>query len=127
LADVVAKKSQAKTQSSGKRPYGVGLLLIGVGNDGPRLFETCPSGQHWEYNAQAIGRRAQAGKTYLEQHFNEFPNASRDELIRHVLKALSDCRSKDETTSIGSMILGVVGIGEQFTILEGEALRPYIE
>jgi 20S proteasome subunit alpha 6 len=127
LADLVARKSQSKTQSSGKRPYGVGLLLIGVGPDGPRLFETCPSGQHWEYNAQAIGRRAQAGKTYLEQHFSEFPNATRDELIRHVLRALGDCKAKDETTKTTAIALAIVGVDEPFTILDADALTPYIE
>ena len=78
LANFVAERSQKKTQVSGKRPYGVGFLMIGVGNDGPRLFETCPSGQHWEFNAQAIGRREQAAKTYLEQNLASFADCGRD-------------------------------------------------
>lgn len=54
----VAEKSQAKTQVSGKRPYGVGLLVIGMDQDGPHLFETSPSGDYYEYNANAIGARS---------------------------------------------------------------------
>jgi 20S proteasome subunit alpha 6 len=126
LADHVALRSQAKTQKYGKRPYGVGLLLIGSDRDGVRLFETCPSGQFWEYNAQAIGRRAQAGKTYLEQHLREFDDAGRDELIRHALKALKDCRTKDasppEITAVG-----IVGINEPFVILQDDELQQYEE
>jgi 20S proteasome subunit alpha 6 len=124
LADTVALRSQAKTQKYGRRPYGVGLLLIGAGPDGPRLFETCPSGQHWEYNAQAIGRRAQAAKTYLEQHLAEFENAGKDELIRHALLALRDCRAKEDT-GIDCLAVGVVGIDDPFVIIEGDALQPY--
>jgi 20S proteasome subunit alpha 6 len=126
LADIVAARSQSKTQKYGRRPYGVGLLLIGAGADGARLFETCPSGQYWEYNAQAIGRRAQAAKTYLEQHLEEFPGAGKEDLIRHALKALKDCRGKEETT-LDCVAVGVVGVGDPLVILEGNALGPYVE
>lgn len=124
LADFVAERSQNKTQKVGKRPYGVGLLMVGAGPDGPRLFETCPSGQHWEYNAQAIGRRAQAAKTYLENNLDAFKECGRDELIRHSLKALSDCRAKEDD-GIDCFAVGVVGVDEPFVVLEGEALKPY--
>lgn len=125
LADTVAIQSQKKTQKYNKRPYGVGLLMIGAGTDGPRLFETCPSGQHWEYNAQAIGRRAQAAKTYLEQHLDEFPECNRDQLIVHAIKALNDCRAKEES-GVDSIAVGFVGRNEPFTILQNEALQPYL-
>ena len=68
LAQLVAKKSQKKTIKYGGRPYGVGLLMIGCGSDGPRLFETTPAGEFIEWRAHSIGRRAQAAKTYLDQH-----------------------------------------------------------
>ncbi|KAH0789376.1 20S proteasome subunit alpha type 1 [Histomonas meleagridis] len=126
LADIVAERSQKKTQKYDKRPYGVGLLMIGSGSDGVRLFETCPSGQNWEFNAQAIGRRAQAGKTYLEQHLAEFKDCDREGLIRHALKAINDCSSKEEI-NLESLAVGVVGIDEPFEILEGEQLRCYID
>lgn len=124
LADAVAERSQKKTQKDGKRPYGVGLLIIGAGIDGPRLFETCPSGQHWEYNAQAIGHRAQAAKTYLEQHLEEFPSCGRDDLIRHALQALRDCRV-GENAKQDSIAVGVVGVDEPFTILNGAELAAF--
>jgi 20S proteasome subunit alpha 6 len=126
LAETVALRSQSKTQKYGRRPYGVGLLLIGAGLDGSRLFETCPSGQYWEYNAHAIGRRAQAAKTYLEQHLNEFESAGKEELIKHALRALRDCRAKEET-ELNCLAIGVVGIDEPFAIIEGNALQAYID
>lgn len=38
-----------KTQKASKRPYGVGLLIAGIDDDGPHIFETCPSGNFYEY------------------------------------------------------------------------------
>lgn len=46
---IVIIESQHKTQKASKRPYGVGLLVAGVDRDGPHLFETCPSGNYYEY------------------------------------------------------------------------------
>lgn len=45
-------ESQHKTQKASKRPYGVGLLVAGVDKDGPHLYETCPSGNYYEYYVQ---------------------------------------------------------------------------
>jgi 20S proteasome subunit alpha 6 len=56
---------------------------------GPHLYQTDPSGNYYEYMAQAIGARAQSGKTYLEKHFKEFDGLGVDDLIKHALKALS--------------------------------------
>lgn len=50
---------QVCTQRSWKRPYGVGLLVSGVDATGPHLYNTCPSGNYYEYKAMAIGARSQ--------------------------------------------------------------------
>lgn len=42
-------ESQVKTQRASKRPYGVGLLIAGIDDEGPHIFETCPSGNYYEY------------------------------------------------------------------------------
>ena len=47
LLGKVADKSQVKTQRASKRPYGVGLLIAGVDDEGPHIFETCPSGNYY--------------------------------------------------------------------------------
>ncbi len=59
LVRQIADKSQVSTQRSWKRPYGVGLLVAGYDATGPHLFNTCPSGNYYEYKAMAIGARAQ--------------------------------------------------------------------
>jgi 20S proteasome subunit alpha 6 len=88
LVRVVADKHQGCTQRSWMRPYGVGLLVIGVDAAGPHLYQTCPSGQFWKYKAMAIGARSQAARTYLERKYEELPTASKDDLMLHALFAL---------------------------------------
>ena len=62
---------------------------------GPHLFQTDPSGAYYEYVAQAIGSRAQSGKTYLEKYYAEFEELGVDDLIKHALKALSGTTGKE--------------------------------
>lgn len=65
-----------KTQRASKRPYGVGLLIAGVDDKGPHIYETCPSGNFYEYEAYAIGARSQSARTYLEDNFEGFKQSS---------------------------------------------------
>ena len=46
---------QICTQSAGLRPFGVSILVAGIDHDGPRLFETDPTGIFFEYKASVIG------------------------------------------------------------------------
>jgi 20S proteasome alpha/beta subunit len=58
LVAQVADKSQLGTQRAGHRPYGVGLLVAGYDQTGPHIYQTCPSGNFWEYHAFSIGAAA---------------------------------------------------------------------
>jgi proteasome alpha subunit len=46
---------QLCTQSGGLRPFGVSVLVAGIDTDGPKLFETDPTGIFFRYNAVVIG------------------------------------------------------------------------
>mmetsp|Transcript_11363 Transcript_11363/g.39516 ORF Transcript_11363/g.39516 Transcript_11363/m.39516 type:complete len:199 (-) Transcript_11363:1311-1907(-) len=81
----VADKSQMCTQRSWARPYGVGMLIAGVDQSGPKLFHTCPSGNFTSCSAFAIGSRAQASKTYLERHYVDFKDSTLDQVGRTVM------------------------------------------
>merc|ERR1711965_1052520 len=83
LLNDLADKHQRTTQMYVRRPYGVGLLVAAVDKNGPHLYQTCPSGNLYEYYASAIGARSQSGKTYLEKHYDSFSEASEDDLIMH--------------------------------------------
>ncbi|CAM9393956.1 unnamed protein product [Choristocarpus tenellus] len=68
----LADMNQRTTQSYVRRPYGVGMLVACHDQTGPHLYQTCPSGNYFEYYAMAIGARSQSAKTYLEKHFESF-------------------------------------------------------
>jgi 20S proteasome subunit alpha 6 len=65
-------EAQVNTQEYGRRPYGVGFLVIGQDQSGQHLYEFSPSGNSYEYYAMSIGARSQSAKTYLEKHLSEF-------------------------------------------------------
>ncbi len=54
VKDICSLK-QICTQSGGLRPFGVSLLIIGADENGPKLFETDPTGIFFRYFATAIG------------------------------------------------------------------------
>lgn len=77
---------QLFTQYGGLRPIGVSLLFAGVKN-GPRLFETDPSGTPTEWRATAIGARREEIMSLLEKEYKE--GLSTDEGLKLALNVLS--------------------------------------
>lgn len=74
----------------------------------------------------AIGSRSQSGKTYLEKNYETFPGMSRDELIKAAVKALHACTEPDKGLTLENTVIAVVGEGERFHMLEGEAIAPFL-
>lgn len=74
------------TQEYGRRPYGVGFLVIGQDNSGPHLYEFSPSGNSYEYYAMSIGARSQSAKTYLEKHYESFADCESSSSFMEALK-----------------------------------------
>lgn len=91
----LADMHQRTTQSYVRRPYGVGMLVAAHDQTGPHLFQTCPSGNYFEYLAMAIGARSQSAKTYLEKHFEEFE-----------VRRLFVTRGREENTGV---VVGAAG------------------
>eukprot|EP01098_Paradermamoeba_levis_P004542 TRINITY_DN1944_c0_g1_i1.p1 TRINITY_DN1944_c0_g1~~TRINITY_DN1944_c0_g1_i1.p1 ORF type:complete len:249 (-),score=74.42 TRINITY_DN1944_c0_g1_i1:167-913(-) len=128
LVTQVADKSQVHTQRYGRRPYGVGLLVIGYDQTGAHLFETCPSGNYFDWKAIAIGSRAQSAKTYLEKKFTTFENLPPASLIKHALLALKETtgQQSDGLNSKNASI-GIVGENHSFELIEGAKLQQYLD
>jgi len=130
LSDItsrIADRAQTNTQQYGRRPYGVGLLIAGVDARGPHLFEFQPSGVTQEMVACGIGARSQMARTYLERNLDEFEGSSREELIKHALRALKESLSQDKELTVDNTSLGVSGIGENFHLYEGQDIAEYLE
>eukprot|EP00189_Rhodosorus_marinus_P011024 CAMPEP_0184741894 /NCGR_PEP_ID=MMETSP0315-20130426/4889_1 /TAXON_ID=101924 /ORGANISM="Rhodosorus marinus, Strain UTEX LB 2760" /LENGTH=270 /DNA_ID=CAMNT_0027212433 /DNA_START=132 /DNA_END=944 /DNA_ORIENTATION=+ len=129
LALNVADKCQVSTQRASKRPFGVGLLIAGYDELGPHLYQSCPSGNYYEFYSMAIGARSQSAKTYLERHFEEFASLELQDLILQAIRALRETvsSSKDAELTSKNCAIAYVGKGDTFTIVEGEEIQPYLD
>jgi len=127
LVTDLADRHQRTTQTYVRRPYGVGLLMAAVDTNGPHLYQTCPSGNVYEYYASAIGARSQSGRTYLEKIHEGLGDMTKDDLIMHALRALAGCVSGDAELSKENGSVAIVGKGEKYVLLEGEELQPYLD
>ncbi|KAN0097774.1 Nucleophile aminohydrolase [Tylopilus felleus] len=136
LVSAIADKAQVNTQEYGRRPYGVGFLVIGQDQTGPHLFEFSPSGNSYEYFAISIGARSQSAKTYLEKHFENFADCTLEELIKHGLHALRETLQQDKELNINNTSIGIIGPAGlyekptsppgKFRIVEGGSVRQYL-
>ncbi|KYQ91643.1 20S proteasome subunit C2 [Tieghemostelium lacteum] len=127
LVTKVADKSQVHTQRYGRRPYGVGLLVAGYDQLGAHIFQTCPSGNFYDYKAISIGSRSQSAKTYLEKNFEGFATCTLEQLILHGLRALRETIPNNDTgLNSKNVSIGVVGENYPFTLIEEEATLPYL-
>ncbi|KAJ6233019.1 proteasome subunit alpha type-1 [Anaeramoeba flamelloides] len=122
----LAMKSQRNTQRWGRRPYGVGLLVIGYDGDKTHLYQTSPSGNCFSYYAQAIGSRSQSARTYLEKNFKEFPELGLEELVLHGVKALKESSGKETLTKL-NVGIAVVGKEQKFEILKPNKVQNYLD
>lgn len=127
VVNAIADKAQVNTQHYGRRPYGVGLLVAGVDETGPHLWEFQPSGMVLEYRGAAIGARSQSARTYLERSYEEFDGASREELVLHGLRALRDSLAQDKELTTANVSLAIVGKDEEFKLYDGEEVAEWLE
>mmetsp|Transcript_27500 Transcript_27500/g.66895 ORF Transcript_27500/g.66895 Transcript_27500/m.66895 type:complete len:253 (-) Transcript_27500:69-827(-) len=125
LVRKLSDKSQVFTQTSEKRPYGVGLLVIGCDKTGPHVYETLPSGDYYEYIAQAMGKRSQSSRTNLEKYYKEFKDMELGDLVKHALQSLRG--ASEEKLTKTNCAVAFVGKDRPFTILTGDNLGPYME
>ncbi|TFL05538.1 20S proteasome subunit [Pterulicium gracile] len=137
LVSSIADKAQVNTQEYGRRPYGVGFLVVGQDQTGPHLYEFSPSGNSYEFYAVSIGARSQSAKTYLERNYEKFQDCTLEELIKHGLHALRETLQQDKeltihNTSIGligeksTLETGVISAQGSFRILENESVQPFL-
>ncbi|MBW3023013.1 archaeal proteasome endopeptidase complex subunit alpha [Candidatus Woesearchaeota archaeon] len=82
----IANLKQICTQSGGLRPFGVALLIAGVDEQGPRLYETDPTGIFFQFRAAAIGEFETEVEEILKKEYKE--TMSVDDAIKLGIKAL---------------------------------------
>ncbi|CAO1615129.1 unnamed protein product [Parajaminaea phylloscopi] len=138
VANSLADRAQLNTMEYGRRPYGVGFLIIGHDSTGPHLYEFSPVGTCFEYYAMSLGARSQSAKTYLDRKFDEYKDEEDlEKLVLHGLYALRETLQQGKELELPTISVAVVGPGanlssselasagvkpEKFRIIEGEEL-----
>ena len=77
---------QMTTQSGGLRPFGVSILIAGIGGKVPKLFETDPTGIYFQYKATAIGEAEVEVEEILKKEYHD--SITVDEGLKLAIKAL---------------------------------------
>lgn len=73
------------------RPFGVSLLIAGVDENGPQLWQTDPSGTFTRYEAKAIGAGADAAQSALvEQYHRSLDLEGAKKLLVSILKQVME-------------------------------------
>lgn len=89
----ICQLKQVCTQSGGLRPFGVSMLVAGVDETGPRLFETDPIGIYFRYRAIAIGEGDDEVNEVLEKEYKE--SITIEKGLNVAVKALKKALGKD--------------------------------
>lgn len=90
LASEVALMMQEYTQMAGVRPFGVTLLIAGVGIDGRnQIYRVEPSGTCTSWKACAIGKGSRKAEQVLREQVTE--SLDRDSALEVVLSTVLQC------------------------------------
>jgi proteasome alpha subunit len=112
LTKEVTDHIQQYTQVGGARPFGVALIVGGIDDGEPRVFETDPSGTPYEWKALAVGADRGEIEDFLEERYEE--SMSLDEGIDLALSALA---------SVNDGELGPEGVGVSTITVADENYR----
>ncbi|KUO41439.1 MAG: proteasome subunit alpha [Candidatus Hadarchaeum yellowstonense] len=124
LAKRIGDTKQLYTQHGGVRPFGARLLIAGVDDKKPRLFETDPSGVVAAYKCQAIGGGAQTVTEFLERKYEE--TLSLEDAILLALEALRLVVEGEFSEENVEMAIIPVKTG-RFQKLSNEEIAKYIK
>jgi proteasome endopeptidase complex, archaeal, alpha subunit len=124
LAKKIADHKQTFTQYGGVRPYGTALLIGGIDDSGPRLFETDPSGALLMVKATGIGSGRNAVMEFLEEKYNE--DIDIDNAIRLGLEALYK-GTEGKLTVDTAEIAAINAKDNRFRKLDADELEAYVK
>jgi len=124
LAKKIADHKQTFTQYGGVRPYGTALLIGGIDDTGPRLFETDPSGALLMVKATGIGSGRNIVMEFLEEKYNE--DIDIGNAIRLGLEALYKA-TEGKLTVDSAEIAAIDAKDNRFKKLGADELEEYVK
>ena len=124
LTKQVTDHIQQYTQVGGARPFGVALIVGGVVDGEPRLFETDPSGTPYEWQALSIGSNRSDVREYLETEYDDV--AGLDDGIDLALRALAESGGDDGLDPDGIGLATVDAESERYVPLTAGETEEYL-
>jgi len=126
LVSATAEKMQKPTKVYGRRPFGVGLLVAGFDDNGPHIYQLCPSANYFDCKSMSIGARSQSARTYLERNLDKFESSSKEELIAHGLRALRECLPNEQELNIKNCTIAVIGKESPLELFDNDEVAPFL-
>ncbi len=123
LTTAVCDDIQEFTQKGGTRPFGVGLLIGGIDEGEPRLFEVTPAGTASEWKATAIGVNSTELQTALEEQYRA--DLSLDDGIRAVLRALESV-TDDELLATDVSVVTINTDSNRYEVVTEEMIAEHL-
>jgi proteasome alpha subunit len=124
LTKAVTDHIQQYTQVGGARPFGVALIIGGIADGEPRLYETDPSGTPYEWKALAVGADRGDIREYLEENYRE--DMDLDGGVSLALEALASVHD-DELSPEGLGVATISVDDERFTELSDAEKESYLD
>ncbi|WP_129115148.1 archaeal proteasome endopeptidase complex subunit alpha [Halegenticoccus tardaugens] len=123
LTKEITDHIQQYTQVGGARPFGVALLIGGVENGEPRLYETDPSGTPYEWKAVSIGSDRGEIRDFLEENYRE--DMDLDAGVGLALRSLAAVNDEGLSPE-GIGVATIDAETEQFDELTADDLEGYL-
>lgn len=123
LVRELAAVMQEYTQSGGVRPFGISLLIGGVDDEGPALYQVDPSGAYFGWRATAIGKNFINAKTFLEKRYSE--GMELEDAIHTALLTLREGFEGEMTKD--NIEVGIVGADRKFRVLTPSEVADYLQ
>mmetsp|Transcript_6836 Transcript_6836/g.9566 ORF Transcript_6836/g.9566 Transcript_6836/m.9566 type:complete len:238 (-) Transcript_6836:628-1341(-) len=123
LVQDLAAVMQEYTQSGGVRPFGVSLLVAGMDDEGPQLYQVDPSGAYYGWQASAIGKNFKNARSFLEKRYND--DVELDDAIHTALLTMRE--GFEGEMNEHNIELAVIGEDRIFKVLTPAELRDYLD
>ncbi len=124
LTKTVTDYIQQYTQVGGARPFGVSLIIGGIAEGKPRLYETDPSGTPYEWKALAVGANRSEIQEFLEEEYSA--ELALDGGIGLALRSLASVND-DKLSPVNVGLATVDADSERFLRLTDDEIEEYLE
>jgi len=123
LTKSVTDHIQQYTQLGGARPFGVALIVGGIEDGVPRLYETDPSGTPYEWKALAVGADRSDIQEYLEEHYEDDLDLDGGvDLALSALATINDGHLVPENVGVAT-----ISVDDGFAELDDDTVGDHLE